>query len=139
MTKLDRPSPLPRRLAPNVDWLQGMEFVASVRGEVEGRHDVPVSVHDGCLFGDVLRSAACEGRARFRTAMTGIGRQECGIVIRLEPDASVFGDHAPPDRSRMALAVQVIRDLAPASVVLVDTDAAVADALIEQGCPVARP
>lgn len=117
--------------------LQDMEFLVAVRGECAGQPGVPVSVHDGCVFGEALRGAACDCRARWLAAWEHIGGEPRGIVIRLEPDPSVLLDHGgTPDPCRIALAVQVIRDLDPASVRLIETDPALASALIDHGCQV---
>lgn len=117
--------------------LQDMEFLAAVRGDCEGALDVAVSVHNGCLLGEALRGAACECRERWLAAWEHIGGQPRGIVVRLEPDPAAMVEHEDtPDPCRAALAVQVIKDLGPVSVRLIDTDEAVASALIEHGCPV---
>lgn len=117
--------------------LQGLEFIAVVRGPFEGAERVPVSVREGCLAGDALYGARCDCGTRMTAALEDLGRRSCGILIRLEPDGAGLGvDHPPPDPCSVALAVQVIRDLGPASVVLVDTDDELATMLVERGCPV---
>jgi len=37
-----------------------IEVVACIKGEVEGKADVPVRIHSECFTGDVLRSAKCD-------------------------------------------------------------------------------
>lgn len=118
--------------------LQGMEFVAAVRGDCAGHARVPVSVHDGCLLGGTLRGSRCACRERFVAGMARIGAQPRGIVIRLEADGLSLVHHdRTPDPCRMALVAEVIRDLGPVSVTLVDTDEAIAAALAAHDCPVA--
>lgn len=118
---------------------QDMEFLAAVRGDCAGAEMVPLSVHEGCVLGEALRSSRCRCGPRFEAALRAVGRLSCGIVIRLEPDRTTpFGAHAPPDPCRMSLVTQVVQDLGPRSVVLVETDPAVAEALAAAGCPVAR-
>lgn len=117
---------------------QDMEFIAAVRGDCVGVARVPLSVHEGCVLGEALRSSVCRCGPRFEAALRAVGRVSYGIVIRLEPDSTTpFGAHAPPDPCRMSLVAQVVQDLGPTSVVLVETDVAVAEALAAAGCPVA--
>jgi hypothetical protein len=115
----------------------GARTASALRCSTPGAERVPVSVREGCLAGDALYGARCDCGSRMTSALEALARSPCGILIRLEPDGTGFGvDHPPPDPCGVALAVQVIRDLGPASVVLVDTDDELAAMLVERGCPV---
>lgn len=67
------------------------EHVALVHGEVDGRHDVPVHVHAGCVAGDVFRSLECRCREQLVAAVEEISRTGLGVVVHVSPDDEAIG------------------------------------------------
>ena len=61
--------------------LDGQEYVAFVKGEVEGKADVLVRVHSQCLTGDVFQSARCDCGPQLRQAMEKIEEAGEGVVL----------------------------------------------------------
>jgi 3,4-dihydroxy 2-butanone 4-phosphate synthase/GTP cyclohydrolase II len=61
--------------------LDGQEYVAFVKGEVEGKSDVLVRVHSQCLTGDVFQSARCDCGPQLRQAMEKIEEAGEGVVL----------------------------------------------------------
>lgn len=57
------------------------EYVAFVKGEVEGKADVLVRVHSQCLTGDVFQSARCDCGPQLRQAMQKIEDAGEGVVL----------------------------------------------------------
>lgn len=57
------------------------EYVAFVKGDVQGASDVLVRVHSQCLTGDVFRSARCDCGEQLNQAMTKIEQEGCGVVL----------------------------------------------------------
>ena len=118
---------------------QDTEFVALIHGEVAGQADVPVSVHQGCLLGDALGACPCGCGEILRDALDNLAARPRGILIRLQADESTFF-HAEqrPDPASAGLALQVLQDLGPQSVVLVDTPEPLRRWLHEHCGPFAR-
>ncbi|MBW3590662.1 MAG: bifunctional 3,4-dihydroxy-2-butanone-4-phosphate synthase/GTP cyclohydrolase II [Actinobacteria bacterium] len=61
--------------------LDGQEYVAFVKGEVDGVPDVLVRVHSQCLTGDVFQSARCDCGLQLRQAMEKIQTAGTGVVL----------------------------------------------------------
>lgn len=61
--------------------LDGQEYVAFVKGEVDGVPDVLVRVHSQCLTGDVFQSARCDCGLQLRQAMEKIEAAGAGVVL----------------------------------------------------------
>jgi 3,4-dihydroxy 2-butanone 4-phosphate synthase / GTP cyclohydrolase II len=61
--------------------LDGQEYVAFVKGEVQGKSDVLVRVHSQCLTGDVFQSARCDCGPQLRQAMEKIEEAGEGVVL----------------------------------------------------------
>jgi 3,4-dihydroxy 2-butanone 4-phosphate synthase/GTP cyclohydrolase II len=59
----------------------GQEYVAFVKGEVDGKPDVLVRVHSQCLTGDVFQSARCDCGAQLRAAMQLIEEEGAGVLL----------------------------------------------------------
>lgn len=57
------------------------EYVAFVKGDVQGASDVLVRVHSQCLTGDVFKSARCDCGEQLHQAMTRIEQEGCGVVL----------------------------------------------------------
>jgi 3,4-dihydroxy 2-butanone 4-phosphate synthase / GTP cyclohydrolase II len=63
--------------------IDGMEHVALVLGEIEGRPDVMVRMHSECLTGDVFRSLRCDCGAQLDLAMARIAAEGAGAIVYL--------------------------------------------------------
>lgn len=61
--------------------IDGQEYVAFVKGEVEGVPDVLVRVHSQCLTGDVFQSARCDCGPQLRQALEKIEAAGQGVVL----------------------------------------------------------
>jgi 3,4-dihydroxy 2-butanone 4-phosphate synthase / GTP cyclohydrolase II len=61
--------------------IDGQEYVAFVKGEVEGVADVLVRVHSQCLTGDVFQSARCDCGPQLRQALEKIEAAGQGVVL----------------------------------------------------------
>ncbi|MEX2587041.1 MAG: bifunctional 3,4-dihydroxy-2-butanone-4-phosphate synthase/GTP cyclohydrolase II [Actinomycetota bacterium] len=61
--------------------LDGQEYVAFVKGGVDGVPDVLVRVHSQCLTGDVFQSARCDCGLQLRQAMEKIQVDGTGVVL----------------------------------------------------------
>jgi len=61
--------------------LDGQEYVAFVKGEVDGQENVLVRVHSQCLTGDVFQSARCDCGPQLRQAMQKIEQAGRGVVL----------------------------------------------------------
>ncbi|HWD07866.1 MAG TPA: bifunctional 3,4-dihydroxy-2-butanone-4-phosphate synthase/GTP cyclohydrolase II [Actinomycetota bacterium] len=59
----------------------GQEYVAFVKGTVDGVPDVLVRVHSQCLTGDVFHSARCDCGAQLRLAMEKIEQAGRGVLL----------------------------------------------------------
>lgn len=69
----------------------GEEWMACVKGDVEGEKGVPVRLHSECFTGDVLGSFRCDCRDQLEAALTLIGRSERGIVLYLPQEGRGIG------------------------------------------------
>ena len=61
--------------------IDGQEYVAFVKGDVDGQKDVLVRVHSQCLTGDVFQSARCDCGNQLRQAMQLIEAEGQGVVL----------------------------------------------------------
>jgi 3,4-dihydroxy 2-butanone 4-phosphate synthase/GTP cyclohydrolase II len=61
--------------------VDGQEYVAFVKGEVQGKEDVLVRVHSQCLTGDVFQSARCDCGPQLRQALEKIETAGEGVVL----------------------------------------------------------
>ncbi|MEC7241572.1 MAG: GTP cyclohydrolase II [Myxococcota bacterium] len=69
----------------------GEEWMACVKGDVEGEKGVPCRLHSECFTGDVLGSYRCDCRDQLEAALTLIGRSERGIVLYLPQEGRGIG------------------------------------------------
>jgi GTP cyclohydrolase II len=67
------------------------EPVALIQGEVSGREDVPVRVHDECLTSEVLGSLKCDCREQLDYALRYIRDNAPGVVIYLRQEGRGIG------------------------------------------------
>ncbi len=61
----------------------GLEHVALVKGDVQGRSDVLVRVHSSCMTGDVFHSMRCDCGGQLDAAMSMIEAEGAGVLIYL--------------------------------------------------------
>jgi 3,4-dihydroxy 2-butanone 4-phosphate synthase/GTP cyclohydrolase II len=61
----------------------GIEHVALIMGEVEGREEVLVRVHSECLTGDVFASARCDCGAQLDAALAKVSSAGRGVIVYL--------------------------------------------------------
>lgn len=59
----------------------GFETVLVVKGEVEGKEDVPVRIHSECFTGDTLGSLLCDCGQQLRKYMWFLKKSECGVLV----------------------------------------------------------
>jgi GTP cyclohydrolase II len=72
------------------DRVSGTEPLAIVSGDIEGRRNVLVRVHDECLTSEVLGSLKCDCKEQLDTALERI-REEDGVVIYLRQEGRGIG------------------------------------------------
>ena len=63
--------------------LDGMQHMALVKGEVQGKSHVLVRVHSECLTGDVFGSKRCDCGSQLAYAMNKIAQEGQGVIIYL--------------------------------------------------------
>lgn len=73
------------------DHVDSTELVAMMVGDVAGKSDVPVRVHDECFTSEVLGSLKCDCRDQLGFAMDLIQRRGCGLVIYLRQEGRGIG------------------------------------------------
>ena len=61
--------------------VDGDEYLAIIKGEVQGRDNVLVRVHSGCVTGDVLGSRRCDCGYQLEAALQTIEREGLGVVV----------------------------------------------------------
>lgn len=69
----------------------GLEHVAMVRGEVDGKEGVLVRLHSECLTSEVLGSLKCDCRAQLDRALDLIAQNDCGVVLYLRQEGRGIG------------------------------------------------
>jgi GTP cyclohydrolase II len=67
------------------------EPIVLIHGEVSGREDVPVRVHDECLTSEVLGSLKCDCREQLDYALRYIRDNAPGVVIYLRQEGRGIG------------------------------------------------
>ena len=73
------------------DKKEGKEHLAIIKGDVNGKSNVPVRLHSECLTGDVLGSLKCDCREQLINALEYIGKQEHGALIYLRQEGRGIG------------------------------------------------
>lgn len=71
--------------------LDEKEHVALVKGQVEGRENVPVRIHSECFTGDVLGSRRCDCGEQLDMAMKIIDDNGSGVLIYLRQEGRGIG------------------------------------------------
>jgi GTP cyclohydrolase II/3,4-dihydroxy 2-butanone 4-phosphate synthase/GTP cyclohydrolase II len=62
-----------------------------VRGNIDGRNDIPVRIHSECLTGDVFGSKRCDCRDQLLRSLVYLGKQEYGMLIYLRQEGRGIG------------------------------------------------
>ena len=142
------------------DLSDGSEPVAILAGDVRGRTEVPVRVHDECFTSEVLGSLKCDCREQLKFAMDTIQRREHGVVIYLRQEGRGIGlgnkiaayalqeeGHdtvdanrllgLPDDQRRYDAAASILDDLGVESIQLMTNNPRKLDLLEEQGVNIA--
>ncbi len=73
------------------DKKEGKEHLAIIKGDVNGKSNVPVRLHSECLTGDVLGSLKCDCREQLINALEYIGKREHGALIYLRQEGRGIG------------------------------------------------
>lgn len=73
------------------DHVSNTEPLAIVWGEIEGRTDVPVRVHDECLTSEVLGSLKCDCKDQLDHALDYIQQHDGGVVLYLRQEGRGIG------------------------------------------------
>lgn len=67
------------------------DHAALVRGDIDGRNDIPVRIHSECLTGDVFGSKRCDCRDQLLRSLVYLGKQEYGMLIYLRQEGRGIG------------------------------------------------
>ncbi|MBO0705829.1 MAG: GTP cyclohydrolase II, partial [Candidatus Dormibacteraeota bacterium] len=142
--------------------LDGADYLALVRGDVDGRRHVLTRVHSQCLTGDVLGSLRCDCGDQLRQAMAAVAREDEGVIVYVTEhegrgiglgqkikayalqDAGRDTVQAnldlgfPADLRDYSLAAHVLADLGVRSVRLLTNNQAKVDTLARCGVPVTK-
>jgi len=71
--------------------VDGLEHVALVKGEIEGKEDVLVRMHSECMTGDVFHSLRCDCGDQLEAAMKQINAEGSGAVVYLRQEGRGIG------------------------------------------------
>jgi GTP cyclohydrolase II/3,4-dihydroxy-2-butanone 4-phosphate synthase len=69
---------------------QKLEPIAMIYGDVRGKKDVLVRVHDQCFTSEVFGSLRCDCREQLRESLKMI-QEDCGVVIYLQQEGRGIG------------------------------------------------
>ena len=67
------------------------DYVAVVKGDLEGTEPCLVRVHSECLTGDIFGSLRCDCGDQLKTALQMIEREGCGVVLYLKQEGRGIG------------------------------------------------
>ncbi len=65
--------------------------VALVKGDVQGKKNVPVRVHSSCFTGDVLHSLRCDCGEQLQAALKKIQKASSGVVLYMHQEGRGIG------------------------------------------------
>lgn len=112
----------------------GRQFLALVKGEVNGGEPILCRMHGGSLIGDLFSSSLFEGGKNLREAIDRIEKEGCGVVVYLPGKSDLIGQlnalttrsnpadppepssplHEPAQRTALrefGLGAQILRDI----------------------------
>ncbi|MCL4350786.1 MAG: GTP cyclohydrolase II [Candidatus Thermoplasmatota archaeon] len=67
------------------------ENAVIVKGDIQGKEDVPMRIHSECLTGDVFGSERCDCRDQLLKSMVYLGEQPYGLLIYLRQEGRGIG------------------------------------------------
>ena len=67
------------------------EHAVLVRGDVQGREQVPLRIHSECVTGDVFGSKRCDCRDQLIKSLVFVGKQDYGMLIYLRQEGRGIG------------------------------------------------
>lgn len=109
-----------------LDTISAETHMALVRGAVEGRERVPVWLHRASPGDDLLAGLARDRVDSLALALRRFARAEMGVVVYL-------AHRSPTDPQGLDIARQVLGDLGPASVVILNPEPALEQGLADRG------
>ncbi len=71
--------------------IDGMDYVALVKGDVRGRESVLVRIHSKCLTGDVFGSLRCDCGPQLKKAMRMIADEGVGVLLYIHQEGRGIG------------------------------------------------
>jgi GTP cyclohydrolase II len=139
----------------------GVEHVALVSGEVEGREGVAVRIHSECLTGEVFGSLKCDCRQQLEAGLDTIVTHGGGVLVYLRQEGRGIGlgnkirAYAlqekgldtyeanrrlgfPDDLRRYDVAAEILRSLGVQSVDLITNNPLKIAGLVDEGMAVRR-
>ena len=73
------------------DRRNGVEHIATVKGDVGGLEGVPVRIHSECISSEVFGSLRCDCRAQLQAAMHFISQNGRGVIVYLRQEGRGIG------------------------------------------------
>lgn len=68
-----------------------LDDVAIVRGDVDGREEVPCRLHSECLTGDVFGSLRCDCRDQLELALTRFAGEDAAVILYMRQEGRGIG------------------------------------------------
>ena len=68
-----------------------LDHAVLVKGEVQGKEEVPLRIHSECLTGDVFSSRRCDCRDQLVKSLQYLSEQENGIFVYLRQEGRGIG------------------------------------------------
>ena len=73
------------------NYVDNLEHVALVKGQIDPEKKVLVRVHSECLTGDVFGSARCDCGSQLHAAMRMIDQEGCGVLLYMRQEGRGIG------------------------------------------------
>lgn len=108
------------------DSVSGEQHLTLIRGDVEGREDVPVLLHAANPTEDLLESLNINGGRRITAALRRFAREKNGILVYHHGRDEL-------ERTEMDAVSQILKHLAPRSVSLLEAEQHTAEGLRARG------
>jgi len=71
--------------------VENQNYVALIKGDVDGKAEVAVRLHSECMTGDVFRSLRCDCGDQLHEALRILGEQECGVLVYMRQEGRGIG------------------------------------------------
>jgi GTP cyclohydrolase II len=137
----------------------GKDHVALVKGDPRGKERVICRIHSECLTGDAFGSLKCDCGPQLQSAMEQLEREGCGIILYMRQEGRGIGlankvkayslqdlgldtveanNHLgfDDDLRTYDIAAEMLKILAPASIVLLTNNPKKLDGLRKAGIPI---